>query len=77
MEFTLKVPVDPLLKDLECPVCFEHLTQPMLTKCGHTFCKDCLEECINRRHECPHCKSPLELSEAIRNYQVETLLSKL
>ena len=29
------------LKELECPVCHSIVSEPVLTSCGHLFCRDC------------------------------------
>lgn len=31
---------------LTCPICKQPFLQPMSTLCGHTFCKECIEECL-------------------------------
>ncbi|XP_022805210.1 TNF receptor-associated factor 4-like [Stylophora pistillata] len=31
-------------RDLECSICHFPLKDPVLTRCGHRFCKECLEE---------------------------------
>ena len=35
--------------DLEqnCSICFDTMTNPSLTPCGHMFCKECLEMCLH------------------------------
>ena len=47
--------------DLEqnCSICFDTLSNPSLTPCGHVFCKECLELCLQAKKECPMCKSDL------------------
>jgi len=46
--------------DFECSLCFRSLWQPFSTKCGHTFCKSCINRALDHKLECPLCKAPLE-----------------
>ncbi|XP_027056332.1 TNF receptor-associated factor 6-like [Pocillopora damicornis] len=41
--------VEAVDEDLQCLICHLPLKEPIQTRCGHRFCKDCLEEYI-RRH---------------------------
>ncbi|KAJ7696132.1 SNF2 superfamily protein [Mycena olivaceomarginata] len=56
----------------DCPICFDALTAPVVTACGHEFCKECLDdvlatprpEQVNDRYKaderpCPACRSPI------------------
>lgn len=35
--------IEPLDKDLECPVCLFALKEPLQTSCGHLICKTCAD----------------------------------
>ena len=46
---SIKIHIDEVLaKHCECTICCDVFKEPQLTKCGHTFCKNCIEEVINR-----------------------------
>ena len=34
--------------DLQCSICQSTLRDPVLTRCGHRFCKDCLGRYLSR-----------------------------
>lgn len=37
--------LEPVAQDnYECSICLSWLKDPVLTSCGHRFCKSCLEE---------------------------------
>ena len=40
--------VDPPDDDLLCIICFLPSKEPVLTRCGHHFCSQCLEEHMRR-----------------------------
>ena len=42
--------VNTVEEDFQCLICHLPLKEPVLTRCGHRFCKECLEE-HNRRYE--------------------------
>ena len=44
---------------LECPICLDVFKMPVKTKCGHVFCKGCIEEALRHDPYCPTCKKPL------------------
>mgnify|MGYP001388959481 CR=1 FL=1 len=50
---------DEIDLDQNCSICFDTLNNPSLTPCGHIFCKECLEMCLQVKKECPMCKSDL------------------
>lgn len=36
-----------------CPICSNPMKEPVQTKCGHRFCRLCLEKSMERMQECP------------------------
>ncbi|XP_059506568.1 LON peptidase N-terminal domain and RING finger protein 1-like isoform X2 [Stegostoma tigrinum] len=62
------------ISDFECSVCARLLFEPVTTPCGHTFCKKCVERCLDYRPCCPLCKEDLRKQ---RQYRVTQLLDSL
>lgn len=77
IDLTLKVPVELILREYECPICFELLDDAYLTKCGHYFCKGCIQECLNLKHECPTCKSETTIEEAVKDFHSDMVIKLL
>uniref|UniRef100_A0A8D0HP59 Uncharacterized protein n=1 Tax=Sphenodon punctatus TaxID=8508 RepID=A0A8D0HP59_SPHPU len=46
-----------------CPICLELLREPVITDCGHNFCRACLAlyvaESGGSRPSCPQCRTPI------------------
>ncbi|KAH8359833.1 hypothetical protein KR093_009082, partial [Drosophila rubida] len=40
-----------------CPVCLDSVRQrePCTTRCGHIFCKSCIENAVRSTRKCPLC----------------------
>ena len=47
---TAKIYIDDLLEEYTCPICFDEIACCRMTPCGHNFCKECIEECLNRKY---------------------------
>ncbi|XP_073322972.1 LON peptidase N-terminal domain and RING finger protein 1 [Pagrus major] len=67
--------LDP--NDLECSLCMRLFYEPVTTPCGHTFCKSCLERCLDHTPQCPLCKESLKEYLARSKYMVTTVLDTL
>ena len=40
--------VEEVEEDFQCPICHLPLKEPVLTRCGHRYCKECLDQRIER-----------------------------
>ena len=63
----------------ECPICLDiygmqvnHIKAPKILLCGHTLCKECLENIVNKTEgetfECPICKEKIKKEKNIDDY---------
>jgi hypothetical protein len=52
----------------ECRICMEKSENPVVTQCGHLFCKECIDRWLNQNNSkvtCPVCKSGVSLERLI------------
>eukprot|EP00062_Callorhinchus_milii_P008312 gi/632950861/ref/XP_007890968.1/ PREDICTED: LON peptidase N-terminal domain and RING finger protein 1 [Callorhinchus milii] len=63
--------------DFECSLCMRLFYEPVTLPCGHTFCKSCLERCLDHSAQCPLCKESLKEYLANRKYIVTYLLEEV
>jgi hypothetical protein len=57
--------------NFECNVCFDMAAEPVVTKCGHLFCWECLYQWLHvhsEHHECPVCKGQVAKDAVIPIY---------
>uniref|UniRef100_A0A8C9WGM0 Tripartite motif-containing protein 35-like n=1 Tax=Scleropages formosus TaxID=113540 RepID=A0A8C9WGM0_SCLFO len=57
--------ISVLEEELSCPVCCDIYRDPVLLKCSHSFCKDCLEKDWQEKssRECPVCRRESSMDE--------------
>ena len=61
------------LENLQCPVCFEIVSEPVQTSCGHLFCK----KCIDKVTRCPACREQFtSIPDHFNNRRVKSLRVK-
>jgi hypothetical protein len=62
---------------LECSICLETFEDPRTLPCLHSFCKKCLENFVDGKHEdelnCPVCRGKFTLNEGKNTTLLETL----
>ncbi|XP_058055587.1 E3 ubiquitin-protein ligase COP1-like [Anopheles bellator] len=69
--------VDDKASDFLCPICFDIINEAYITRCGHTFCHQCIARSVEVAKKCPKCNSPLASQEQILpNFLLNDLISK-
>ncbi|KAF7654406.1 hypothetical protein LDENG_00070160 [Lucifuga dentata] len=63
--------------DLECSLCMRLFYEPVTMPCGHTFCLQCLERCLDHSPKCPLCKEEQSEYLAQRQYCKTVVMEKL
>ncbi|KAI3463933.1 hypothetical protein Pfo_020596 [Paulownia fortunei] len=48
--------------DYDCTLCLKLLYEPVTTPCGHSFCRSCLLQSMDRGNRCPLCRTVLFIS---------------
>ena len=70
----LTIPLVSIMEELSCPVCFSTMSEATMTRCGHHFCKQCILECLNRKHQCPCCNSEALAADLLPNIHFDRLI---
>ncbi|XP_064636174.1 LON peptidase N-terminal domain and RING finger protein 3-like isoform X2 [Lineus longissimus] len=63
--------------DIECSICSRLYYMPVGTACGHIFCRQCLDRCLDHSNFCPLCKSSLAEHLAERRQSVVETIEEL
>lgn len=54
----LRSVISQINNEQTCPVCLDVIEELAITnECGHIFCVDCIEECLNTNGKCPNCRA--------------------
>ncbi|XP_049633989.1 E3 ubiquitin-protein ligase TRIM11 [Suncus etruscus] len=65
-----------LQEEATCAICLDYFTDPVMTDCGHNFCRDCIRRCWGQPdgpYACPECREP----SAQRNLRPNRPLAKM
>jgi len=64
--------------DFVCPICFNFIREAHITRCGHTFCFECIIKCFDTSSRCPKCNFDLEnrQSDIFPNFLLNELVAK-
>ncbi|XP_040204009.1 E3 ubiquitin/ISG15 ligase TRIM25-like [Rana temporaria] len=70
-------------KELDCSICLNIYTNPVTLRCGHNFCRDCIEGVLDTQRDsgvycCPECREESqERPELIRNITLRNIIERL
>ena len=45
----------------ECVICIQKIKDKVLTPCNHEFCRECILQCVVKKHNCPLCRQYLNV----------------
>ncbi|XP_006811660.1 uncharacterized protein LOC102803824 [Saccoglossus kowalevskii] len=77
-ELPLSIPVKALWEHMTCPICMSVLCNTYMTPCGHRYCKECIIECVNRRHKCPCCNTDVhKVRDLLHDHQFDVLIQNI
>ncbi|XP_019864697.1 E3 ubiquitin-protein ligase COP1 [Aethina tumida] len=62
--------------DLLCPVCYNLIDEAHITKCGHTYCYNCICLAIENSKRCPKCDSTITTDDIFPNFLLNDLIKK-
>ncbi|KAM9329463.1 uncharacterized protein PAF06_002820 [Gastrophryne carolinensis] len=77
-----------LRKELECSICLSDYTDPVTLKCGHNFCRVCIDRVLETqkrygKYSCPQCREEfqerpaLQSNITLRNIMENVMVTKL
>ncbi|KAH1182762.1 hypothetical protein KIL84_004254 [Mauremys mutica] len=69
--------VKRLLDEFICSICRDYFTDPVITNCGHNFCRDCINRYWDTsKPDCPECRGACSGRELVPNVQLGNAAQK-
>lgn len=62
------------IKRLKCPICSQTIYDPIIIKCGHCFCRQCIQPLNNKPDKCKICQNTIDFS---RDFMICRLIKKI
>ena len=63
--------------DLLCPICMDIFNECYISKCGHSFCYECICRCLEQSPRCPKCNFHLDgKNDVFPNFALNELVAK-
>jgi hypothetical protein len=58
-----------------CPICLEVYKEAHVTKCGHTYCHECICLAIDFKPNCPNCNSVITKEDLVPNLVIAQVVA--
>lgn len=65
------------MEEYNCPLCLKVLTEPVITRCGHTFCQSCVRSSLAIKPVCPHCGTAEHPDHLIPNNAANQMIARM
>ncbi|XP_068108958.1 E3 ubiquitin-protein ligase TRIM39-like [Hyperolius riggenbachi] len=71
-----------LSKELDCPICLEIYTDPVMLRCGHNYCRVCIDQVLESQegsagYSCPECREKYKERPALhRNFALRNIAER-
>ncbi|KAM9751937.1 nuclear factor 7, brain-like [Menidia menidia] len=62
-------------EDLTCSICLTIFSDPVVLRCGHSFCRECISLSLKSQPQCPQCRVP-EKGQFATNHILKSLSEK-
>lgn len=67
-----------LSSELTCPICFDLINVAHITKCGHSFCLNCIQTALETTHRCPKCNTTCSTAKDIfPNFTLNQIVERI
>lgn len=62
--------------DFSCPICFNLIEEAHITKCGHTYCYECITKSLETVKRCPKCNATITSDDVFPNFLLNDVIKK-
>ncbi|XP_029442546.1 E3 ubiquitin-protein ligase TRIM39-like, partial [Rhinatrema bivittatum] len=69
-------PAENLQDEASCAICLDYFTDPVITECGHNFCRSCITrtwEGTDTNFSCPQCRQTSQQRNLRTNRQLANM----
>lgn len=72
-------PVEPLVNELSCPICFQLFRAPVVLPCGHNYCHTCIWMTADKSDQtplcCPECREKFQDVDSLqKNFKLGNIV---